>query len=82
MLAPAGSMVSAVIGGTVSVLGSVAAALVVVVLAVYLLNDFDRITAGVHALLPRRWQAIVTSYAADIDGMLSHSLNLSAFVDG
>jgi predicted PurR-regulated permease PerM len=72
MLAPAGSMVSAVIGGTVSVLGSVAAALVVVVLAVYLLNDFDRITAGVHALLPRRWQAIVTSYAADIDGMLSH----------
>jgi predicted PurR-regulated permease PerM len=72
MLAPAGSMVSAVIGGMFSVLGSVAAALVVVVLAVYLLNDFDRITAGVHALLPRRWQDIVTSYAADIDGMLSH----------
>ena len=46
MLAPAGSVVSGVIGGTLSVLGSVAAALVVVVLAVYLLNDFDRITAG------------------------------------
>jgi predicted PurR-regulated permease PerM len=71
MLAPAGSVVSGVIGGTLSVLGSVAAALVVVVLAVYLLNDFDRITAGSRELLPRRWQAIVTSYAADIDGMLS-----------
>ena len=71
MLAPAGSVVSGVIGGTLSVLGSVAAALVVVVLAVYLLNDFDRITAGIRELLPRRWRALVTSYAADIDGMLS-----------
>jgi predicted PurR-regulated permease PerM len=69
MLAPAGSVVSAVIGGTLSVLGSVAAALVVVVLAVYLLNDFDRITTGVRELLPRRWRARVTSYAQDIDGM-------------
>ena len=71
MLAPAGSMVSGFIGGTLSVLGSVAAALVVVVLAVYLLNDFDRITAGVRALLPRRWREQVTSYAEDIDAMLS-----------
>ena len=46
MLAPAGGVVGGVIGGTLSVLGSVAAALVVVVLAVYLLNDFDRITAA------------------------------------
>jgi predicted PurR-regulated permease PerM len=74
LLAPAGSVVSAVIGGTFSVLGSVAAALVVVVLAVYLLNDFDRITAGIRELLPRRWRALVTSYAADIDAMLSHFL--------
>jgi predicted PurR-regulated permease PerM len=74
LLAPAGSVVSAVIGGTFSVLGSVAAALVVVVLAVYLLNDFDRIMAGICELLPRRWRASVTSYAADIDAMLSHFL--------
>jgi predicted PurR-regulated permease PerM len=72
MLAPAGSLVSAVIGGTFSVLGSLAAALVVVVLAVYLLNDFDRIITGIRELLPRRWRDIVTSYAVDIDGMLSH----------
>src|SRR5919202_5000706 len=69
VLAPAGSLVSTVIGSTLSVLGSVAAALVVVVLAIYLLNDFDRITTGVRELLPRRWREIVTSYAADIDRM-------------
>jgi predicted PurR-regulated permease PerM len=71
MLAPAGSIVSAVIGGTFSVLGSVAAALVVVVLAVYVLNDFDRIIVGVRDLIPGRWRDQVTSYAGDIDHMLS-----------
>jgi predicted PurR-regulated permease PerM len=71
MMAPAGSFVSAFLGGTLSVLGSVAAALVVVVLAVYLLNDFDRITAGVCALIPGRWRATVTSYAGEIDHILS-----------
>ena len=74
LLAPAGSVVSGVIGGTLSVLGSVTAALVVVVLAVYLLNDFDRITAGVRELLPRRWRATVTGYAEDIHAILSQFL--------
>jgi predicted PurR-regulated permease PerM len=74
MLAPAGSVVSGFIGGTLSLLGSVAAALVVVVLAIYLLNDFDHITAGARELLPRRWRASITSYTADIDAMLSHFL--------
>ena len=71
MLAPAGNFVSAFMGGTLSVLGSAAAALVGLVLAVYLLNDFDRITAGVRALIPWRWRATVTSYAEEIDHMLS-----------
>ena len=71
LLAPAGSVVSSVISGTVSVLGSVAAALVVVVLAVYLLNDFNRITAGVRTLLPGRWREQVIRDARDIDAMLS-----------
>jgi predicted PurR-regulated permease PerM len=70
MLAPAGNVVSALVGGTLSVLGSAAAALIVVVLAIYLLNDFDRITAGASALIPRRWRAPVTSYAAEIDHIL------------
>jgi predicted PurR-regulated permease PerM len=71
MLAPAGSVFSAFMGGTLSVLGSGAAALVGLVLAVYLLNDFDRITAGVRALIPWRWRETVTSYAGEIDHILS-----------
>jgi predicted PurR-regulated permease PerM len=72
ILAPAGDALSSLVGGTLSVLGSVAAALVVLVLAVYLLNDFDRIIAGLRELIPLRWHAVVTSYAAAIDHMLSH----------
>jgi predicted PurR-regulated permease PerM len=74
MLAPAGNALGALLGGTLSVLGSVAAALVVLVLAVYLLNDFDRLTAGLRELVPRRWRGGVTRYARDIDSMLSHFL--------
>jgi predicted PurR-regulated permease PerM len=46
ILAPAGNALGFLVGRTLSGLGSVAAALVVLVLAVYLLNDFDRLTAG------------------------------------
>jgi predicted PurR-regulated permease PerM len=70
-VAPAGNFVSVFMGGTLSVLGSAAAALVGLVLAVYLLNDFDRITAGVSALIPWRWRETVTSYAGEIDHILS-----------
>jgi predicted PurR-regulated permease PerM len=82
VLAPAGSIVSTVIGGTLSVLGSVVAALVVVVLAIYLLNDFDRITAGVRDLLPGRWRAPVTSYAKDSDVILSQFIRGQLIVMG
>ena len=53
-----------------------AAALVVLVLvlAVYLLNDFDRIIGGMRELIPVRWRGTVTRYARDIDAMLSHFL--------
>jgi predicted PurR-regulated permease PerM len=74
ILGPAGNALGSLLGGTLSVLGSVAAALVVVVLAVYLLNDFDRITAGLKELIPLRWRGTVTHYARDIDQMLSHFL--------
>jgi predicted PurR-regulated permease PerM len=74
ILAPAGNALGSLLGGTLSVLGSVAAALVVLVLGVYLLNDFDRITAGLKELLPLRWRGTVTHYARDIDQMLSHFL--------
>jgi predicted PurR-regulated permease PerM len=71
VLAPAGNLLSSVMGGTISVLGSAAAALIVLVLAIYLLIDFDRITAGVGELIPWRWRATVTGYAREIDDILS-----------
>jgi predicted PurR-regulated permease PerM len=72
ILAPAGNVLRSLMGGTLSVLGSLAAALIVLVLAVYLLNDFDRMTAGARELLPLRWHETVTGYAREIDEILSH----------
>jgi predicted PurR-regulated permease PerM len=71
ILAPAGNLLSSLMGGTLSVLGSVAAALVVLVLAVYLLNDFNRITVGATELIPLRWRETVTGYAEEINQILS-----------
>ena len=64
ILAPAGNVLSSIMGGTLSVIGSLVAALVVFVFGVYLLSAFDRITAEVRDLIPWRWRATVTSYAA------------------
>jgi predicted PurR-regulated permease PerM len=72
MLAPAGGILSSVVAGGFAMAGSVVAALVVPVLSVYFLNDFDRITAGVRKHLPRRYRAVVTEYAQEIDRALSH----------
>jgi predicted PurR-regulated permease PerM len=74
ILAPASNVLTTLMGGTLSVIGSAFAAVVVLVLAVYLLNDFDRIIAGVRELIPLRWRATVTSYAEEIDQILSHFL--------
>jgi predicted PurR-regulated permease PerM len=79
--AAAGTLVSSasdalywVVGSTATVIGSLVAALIVPVFAVYLLNDFDRMTRGVHDLLPLRFREPVVSYAREIDGVLSHFL--------
>ncbi len=72
MLAPAGGILSSVVGGGLSMVGSVVAALVVPVLSVYFLNDFDRITGGVRRLLPRRYRKVVSEYALEIDAALRH----------
>lgn len=74
MLAPAGGILSAVLAGSLSMAGSVVAALVVPVLSIYFLNDFDRITAGIKKHLPRRYRRVVTEYALEIDAALSHFL--------
>ena len=62
------------VGGTVSVMGAFAAALIVPVFAVYLLYDFDRITAGIRDLTPLRYRERVVGYAAEIDHVLGRFL--------
>lgn len=74
ILAPAGGILTAVVAGGFSMAGSVVAALVVPVLSVYFLNDFDRITAAARSHLPRRYRRVVTEYAREIDSALSHFL--------
>jgi predicted PurR-regulated permease PerM len=54
-----------------AVVGSAAAVIIVPVLAIYLLNDFDRITAGVRELLPNRYRERVTRYAREVDFALT-----------
>lgn len=71
VIAPAGGILGSVFGGILSAVGSAAAVLIVPVLAVYLLNDFDRITEGVRELLPERYRERVTRYAREVDFALS-----------
>jgi predicted PurR-regulated permease PerM len=71
LLAPAGNVLRSLMGGTLSVIGSAVAALVVLVFGVYLLSAFDRITAEVRELIPWRWRTTVISFAEEIDQMLS-----------
>lgn len=70
-LAPVGNALKAVIGGTVSAIGAVFGALIVPILAVYLLADFDRMVTGVHALVPLRFRDSVGEIASEIDHTLS-----------
>jgi predicted PurR-regulated permease PerM len=71
LLAPAGNVLKWVIGSTMSVIGAALAALIVPILAVYLLYDFDRMTTGIRDLVPTRYRALVVSYAREIDAVLS-----------
>ena len=70
-IAPAGGMLKSVLSAMLSVVGSAAAVLIVPVLAIYLLNDFDRITEGVRELLPTRYRERITRYAREVDFALS-----------
>jgi predicted PurR-regulated permease PerM len=73
-LAPVGDLLKAFIGGTASMFGAVLGALIVPILAVYLLADFDRMVAGIHDLLPHRIRPTVVSYAREIDTTLNQFL--------
>ncbi len=57
-------------GGTASVLGAFASALLVPVFAAYLLYDFDNMTAGAADLIPPKWRPFIVDIAREVDGVL------------
>lgn len=70
VLAPLGNAAFLLIGGTVSIIGAAAAALLIPVMAFYLLYDFDELIAGVRDLLPVRWREPVSDAAKEVDTVL------------
>jgi predicted PurR-regulated permease PerM len=73
-LAPIGDVLASVVGGTFSAIGAAVAAIIVPILAVYLLNDFDRMLAGLRELIPPRFRDEVARTAGEVDAVLSQFL--------
>lgn len=67
---PAEAVLRGVLGGTASAIGVLASALIVPVLAFYLLYDFDHMVAGARDLVPLRIRPQVVEIATEIDEML------------
>ncbi|MFN7702493.1 MAG: AI-2E family transporter [Deltaproteobacteria bacterium] len=67
---PVEAVLRGVLGGTASALGVMASALIVPVLAFYLLYDFDRMVQGARELVPLRIRPQVVEVASEIDQML------------
>ncbi|NUQ73356.1 MAG: AI-2E family transporter [Polyangiaceae bacterium] len=82
VLAPIGSAAATVIGGTVSVIGAAAAALLVPIMAFYLLYDFDPLIEGVRDLLPVRWREPVSEAAKEVDTVLGQFVRGQVMVMG
>lgn len=70
VVTPLGTALRWLVGGTVSLVGALAAAVMVPVFAFYLLHDFDRITAAIGDLVPRRYRARVVEMAHEVDDVL------------
>ena len=71
-IAPMGDVVSAAVGGTVSLLGTLGTLVLVPVFSFYFLHDFDRILRLWRDLLPLGVRDDVVSMAIQVDGVLSH----------
>jgi predicted PurR-regulated permease PerM len=71
-LSPMGNMVSAAVGGTMSLITTLGTLVMVPVFAFYFLHDFDRITATWRQLLPSSVRDDVVSLAVQVDAVLSH----------
>lgn len=69
---PVTAAVKWVLGGTVSAVGAILAALIVPVFAFYLLYDFDRLTASAGELIPPRYRDQARAFFRDIDSVLGH----------
>lgn len=57
-------------GGTATLLGAAASALIVPIFAAYLLHDFDRMTAGIAGLIPPKWRPFIVDIANEVDTVL------------
>ena len=68
--APSATSVASALFGTVGALFLALGTLIVPVLSLYLLVDFDGLVAGAEKLVPRRWAAPVTEVARAIHGTL------------
>lgn len=82
VLSPIGNAAFWLIGGTVSVLGAAAAALLVPIMAFYLLYDFDRLIGGIRDLLPVRWREPVSEAAKEVDTVLGQFMRGQVVVMG
>lgn len=71
-MSPMGDVVSAAVGGTVSLIGTLGTFVMVPVFAFYFLHDFDRIKDLWRELLPASVRDDVVSLARQVDAVLSH----------
>jgi predicted PurR-regulated permease PerM len=70
-LAPMGDVVSAAVGGTVSLLGTLSTLVMVPVFSFYFLHDFDRIVELWRELLPASIRNDVVAMALQVDRVLT-----------
>jgi len=67
---PLRAVLGGLLGGTASALAAAAGAVMVPILAFYLLYDFDRIVAAVRELVPHRLRDTVVSLTREVDEVL------------
>jgi len=64
-------LTQATLGSGLVLLGTLLTLVLLPVMTFYLLRDFDRLVAGIHALIPRRIEPTVTRLAREADEMLA-----------
>jgi predicted PurR-regulated permease PerM len=67
---PATAVLTWLLGGTMTILGLLANAVIVPVFAFYLLYDFDRMIAACRELIPVHWRPFVVDVVSEVDLVL------------